>query len=182
MGNVISCASKAIVLELDSLHLNSSVSALKEVDFELAYLALLSREGIKPLSRWEKPLGDREMGLLRDSGLLAEQIKRTVKTGKELTETVFSASAGYVELYRERFADTPIDKSAATVRFEGFLFGYPPCCVERFIRQPYAQNDLDPQQQKILFHWACKGCVITPVLWPAYKSIHDFITALPATS
>lgn len=163
------------ILDFDSQEFNQCVKELKEIDFELAYLALLTREGIKPLSRWEKPLDDSGLGLLNRLGLLTKQIRRTVKTGKEITETIFSASAGYIRLYEKRFGDRPIDKSAATVRFEGFLFGYPPCCVDEYIRHPYAKNALAPEQQKILFHWGCKDCQITSILLPAYQKIHDYL-------
>jgi hypothetical protein len=162
-------------LDFDSPQLKSSVRGLKQIDFELAYLALLTRQGLKPLSRWEKPLNDRSLQLLRKIGLITGQIRRTVKTGKEVTETIFGLSRGYIQLYQQRFADTPVDKSAATVRFEGFLFGFPPCCVDEFIRHPYIKNALDPQLQKILFHWACTNCKITPTLLPAYQEIHQYV-------
>ena len=163
-------------MNLDSPKIKACVKQLKEIDFELAYLALLTRKGLKPLSRWEKPLDDHELGLLKQIGLLTKQIRRTVKTGKVVVETIFSVSLGYIQLYEKRFAGTAIDKSAATVRFEGFLFGFPPCCVDEYIRHPYIKNALVPQYQKILFHWACKGCKITPTLLPAYRNIHNFLT------
>ena len=159
----------------DSPEIKGCVQALKEVDFELAFLALLTREGLKPLSRWEKPLNDHELELLQQIGLLTKQIRRTVKTGKVVIETIFSVSPGYIQLYEKRFGNIPINKSAATTRFEGFLFGFPPCCVDKYIEQPYAKNDLAQEEQKILFHWACKGCKITPVLLSAYRNLHDFL-------
>ena len=162
-------------MELDSPKIKTCIKQLKQIDFELAYLALLTREGLKPLSRWEKPLDDHGLKLLQRLGLLTSQIRRTVKTGKVVTETIFSASPGYIQLYEKRFGDIPIDKSAATVRFEGFLFGFPPCCVDQYIRHPYIKNDLDPQLQKILFHWACKDCKITPALLPGYRRVHEYL-------
>jgi hypothetical protein len=162
-------------LDFDSQELKQYVKALKEIDFELAYLALLTCEGLKPLSRWEKPLDGHGLGLLQQIGLLTKQIQRTVKTGKEVLENIFGTSAGYIQLYEKRFAGTPIDKSAQTIRFEGFLFGFPPCCVDEYIRHPYAKNNLNPEDQKILFHWACKDCKITPLILPACKSIYNFL-------
>jgi len=163
-------------LDLESKELRRCVGQLKEIDFELAYLALLTCQGLKPLSRWEKPLDDKGLGLLQQLGLLTRQIHRTVKTGREVIETIFSMGAGYIEVYERRFGDTPIDKSAATVRFEGFLFGFPPCCVDEYIQHPYVKNSLDSEQQKILFHWACKDCKITPMLLPAYESVYNFLS------
>ncbi len=162
-------------MDFDSQELKQRIKALKEIDFELAYLALLTCEGLKPLSRWEKPLDDHRLRVLQETGLLTKHIRRTVKTGKDVLETIFSVSAGYIQIYDKMFAGMPIDKSAQTQRFEGFLFGFPPCCVDEYIRHPYAKNNLNPEDQKILFHWACKDCKITPLIFPAYKSIHNFL-------
>ena len=149
--------------------------ALKEIDFELAYLAALTREGLKPLSRWEKSLADDNLELLQRTGLITRQVPRTVKTGREIVETIFSRTPAYIQLYEQAFENTPIDKSAPTQRFEGFLFGYPPCCVNQYIRKPYAPNNLTQEQQKILFHWACRDCKITPALLLVYKNAHDLL-------
>jgi hypothetical protein len=163
-------------LDLNSQEIKKCIHKLKEIDFELTYLAMLTRQGLKPLSRWEKPLDDNSFGLLKLLGLLTKQINRTVKTGKVVSETIFSVSSGYIRLYERRFVDRPIDKSALTIRFEGFLFGFPPCCVDEYIRQPYIKNTIDPKDQKNLFHWACKDCKITPTLLPEYRRIHEYLT------
>ena len=165
-------------MNLDSPKIKACVKQLKEIDFELAYLALLTAEGLKPLSRWEKPLDNHELESLQQMGLHTKQIRRTVKSGKEVIETVFSVSLGYIQLYEKRFGGTPIDKSAATIRFEGFLFGFPPCCVDEYIRHSYVKNNLEPKQQKILFHWACKNCEVTPLILPAYQNTHHLVIAL----
>ena len=162
-------------MDFDSQELKQCVKALKEIDFELAYLAALTYKGLKPLSRWEKPLDDYGLRFLQQMGLLTKQIRRTVKTGKVICETIFSVSLGYIHLYEKRFVNKPIDKSAATIRFEGFLFGFPPCCVDEYIRHRYAKNTFAPDQQKILFHWACKNCEITPILLPYYQDIYNFL-------
>lgn len=162
-------------MDFNSQELKEHIKALKAIDIELAYLALLTREGLKPLSRWEKPLDDHGLGLLQGIGLLTKQIRRTVKTGKDVFETIFSVSAGYIRLYDKRFGGKPVDKSAEVQRFEGFLFGFPPCCVDEYIQHPYAKNNLNPEDQKILFHWACKDCKITPLIFPSYKNIYNFL-------
>jgi hypothetical protein len=155
----------------DDLH--QYLCALKEIDLELAYLAALTREGLKPLSRWEKSLTDDDFELLQRTDLITRQVRRTVKTGKEIIETIFSRTPAYILLYERTFGNAPIDKSPRTQRFEGFLFGYPPCCVNNYIRKPYAPNNLTDREQKILFHWACRDCKITHALLPAYKNIYD---------
>lgn len=157
---------------LNSPEFKSCLAALKQIDFELVYLALLTREGLKPLSRWEKSLDTSGLELLRQVGLLTRQVRRTVKTGETVIETIFSRTPAYIQLYQRSFAETPIDKSARTQRIEGFLFGYPPCCIEQYIRKPYVPNNLLEKEQEILFHWACPACEITPILLDSYKSIH----------
>ncbi len=160
-------------MDIESQEARSCLKALSQIDYELAYLAALTAVGVKPLSRWEKPLADHALRQLCGLGLVVEQIRRTVKMGKEVIETIFSLAPGQIDLYKQRFHNTAIDKSAATQRFEGFLFGYPPCCIEQYILTPYAPNGLPEEDQKILFHWACKDCRITPTLLPAYRTIHD---------
>ena len=162
-------------LQPESPEFQACLLALRRIDFELAYLVLLTREGLKPLSRWEKSLDDEGLRLLGQVGLLAKQIRRTVKTGSEVIETVFSRTPACIELYERAFAGTPVDKSAATQRIEGFLFGYPPCCIEQYIRKPYIPNDMTDHDREVLFHWACPGCKVTPVLLDAYKSIHTLL-------
>lgn len=162
-------------LHHDSPEFRKTLRALKKIDFQLAYLAVLTREGLKPLSRWEKPLTDKKLELLRRIGLITKQVRRTVKSGKKIIETIFSRAPIYIQLYEQAFENTPIDKSVRTQLFEGFLFGYPSCCINQYIRKPYASNNLNEQQQKILFHWACWDCKITPSLLPAYKSIYDLL-------
>ena len=165
-------------LDLGLQNIQDDLLVLKKTDLELAFLALLTCKGLKPLSRWEKPLADNELVSLQQIGLLTKKITRTVKTGKEVIETVFSLSPVYIKLYEQQFGDTPIDKSAETQRFEGFLFGYPPCCIEQYIRKPYAANNLEEKDQKILFHWACKNCKVTPLLLDSYRSFYNVLSNL----
>lgn len=159
--------------EQDNGNMESCLRVLKAIDFELAYLALLTSEGLKPLSRWEKSLDSRALELLQQAGLFTRQIPRKVKTGDEVIETVFSRSQACIGLYEKRFAGTLIDKSPETQRFEGFLFGFPCCCIEQYIHSPYSKNNLSEEDQKILFHWACDNCNVTPLLLQAYKKVYE---------
>ena len=110
-------------------------------------------------------------------GLLTRQVRRTVRTGEVVIETIFSRTPAYIQLYERSFSETPIDKSARTQRIEGFLFGYPACCIEQYICKSYAPNNLTDEEQKVLFHWACRDCEVTPVLLDAYKSIYALLTS-----
>jgi hypothetical protein len=150
----------------------AALGVLGKIDFELAYLALLTREGVKPVSRWEKPLAESGTEALEQIGLLTRQVTRTVRTGKAFTEAVFGRTPAYLEAYAQHFEGRPVDKSAETVRIEGFLFGYPPCCVAQYIKRPYAPNEFPTHKRDILFHWTCKGCIITPLLVPLYEKVH----------
>ena len=160
----------------DSPEYYAHLRALKQIDPELAYLALLTREGVKPLSRWEKPLDDDGLRLLENMGLMTKQVRRSVTTGSEVIETVFSLMPAFIGFYEQSFADAPIDKSAATQRIEGFLFGYPPCCIEQYVRKPYTPNGLPDQDRMMLFHWACPACKITPVLLAAYRGVYGLLS------
>jgi len=145
-------------------------------DFEFYYLVELTRQKIKPLSRWEKPLPERSHHWLRRHGLYVERIPRKTLSGKEIAETIFSASQYYTDFYQKKFSDTYISNSPKNQQLEGFLFGYPSCCVKEFIRHPYAPNNFDQNLQSLLFHWTCDGCRSTPGLIPYYREIHKTVS------
>jgi hypothetical protein len=142
-------------------------------DFEFFYLTELTRNKIKPLSRWEKPLNDPLKDWLRRQGLKVETIPRFTLNKKKIFETVFSTSSRYNDFYSRRFSGTFLGKSADIQRLEGFLFGYPACCVEQFIQKPYISNNLKKEQQRLLFHWACSDCRATRELLPYYRPVHQ---------
>jgi hypothetical protein len=78
-----------------------------------------------------------------------------------------------LELYSSRFEGQPIERGPETTRFEGLLFGYPSCCVESFVRNGYARNQVRKSDQRILFHWACPACMQTPLLVPHYRRVNE---------
>jgi len=147
---------------------------LKQTDEELAYLVLLTLQGLKPLSRWEKPITDETIKIIEATGLKVERIRRTVKTG-DVFETVFSLNPEKIIDYRRAFENKPIDKSPKTQRIEGELFGYPSCCVEKFIEKPYCSNNLTEKDQGLLFHWACPNCKRTLRILPYYRECWEVI-------
>ncbi|MBN2170673.1 MAG: hypothetical protein JW819_05035 [Candidatus Krumholzibacteriota bacterium] len=145
---------------------------LSRLDFQLAYLAALTRQGLKPLSRWEGRLGPEALDLIRAHDLVLDTVERRTRIGRRRIEVLFARDRRYVDLYKRRFDGAPIRHTPDAVRLEGRLFGYPSCCVESFIREPYAANGLPPTDQEILFHWACAGCKTTPRLVEEYRRVH----------
>jgi len=145
---------------------------LKKLGFDLAYLSLLTKAGLKPLSRWEKDFGPETERLLHDLGLKTRTVRRSVRSGRRMRELVFSKSGQCLDLYLSRFDGAPIDPSPANMRIEGLLFGYPSCCVESYIAKGYVKNSLRRSDQRILFHWACAKCPITPLLLPHYREVY----------
>jgi hypothetical protein len=146
---------------------------LSYLSFDVAYLALLTKCNLKRLSRWEGRLSSTQVEILRELGLEVTEIRRRLLFGRKTYETVFSLGRRWTDLYRSRFEMTRISETSDAARLKGFLFGYPACCVEAFIRKPYSRNGLLPRDQEILFHWACPGCKVTPGLVKSYRAVHD---------
>jgi hypothetical protein len=142
-------------------------------EFELFYLIELAKKKIKPLSRWEKPISEAVRQYIRDQGLYLDVIGRKTSLRFNVYETIFSHSSHYLDFYRKKFDHSLLCKDDRTKQLEGFLFGYPYCCVKQFIQKPYIKNSLIKKEQSLLFHWACPGCRVTPGLIPYYRSIHD---------
>ena len=144
----------------------------REELFEFYYLTNLTLQKLKPLSRWEKPLEEKHVRWLRLKGFFTDTIPRKTLLGKTVYETIFSTSSRYVDFYKRKFYNLNLRKTVSNQKLEGFLFGYPSCCVNQFIKHPYSHNHLTKDQQSLLFHWACSNCKITPELLPYYKSIY----------
>ncbi|MCK4415136.1 MAG: hypothetical protein KAY32_16515 [Candidatus Eisenbacteria sp.] len=147
-------------------------SRLTGLDFQLAYLVLLTRSGLKPLSRWEGALTEAQCDLIRSGGLVLDTVDRRTRIGRKRIETVFARDQRRTGFYQKRFDGTRLRHTPDVVRLEGRLFGYPSCCIETFIRHPYTPNDIDPDDQRILFHWACPGCLTTPDLLREYRRLY----------
>lgn len=146
---------------------------IPKMEFEFFYLTELTQQKIKPLSRWEKPLPAKHRKWLKKHGLKIDTIERRTAGGGKIGETVFSTSQHCLDYYRKHFEGSLLNKLPDTQLKEGFLFGYPRCCVDQFIRKPYSKNNISPENQKKLFHWACPGCRATPELLPYYQKIYD---------
>jgi len=146
---------------------------LHDQRFQLLYLALLTSRKVKPLSRWEKSLGYREKQTLKKFDLVLEPVTRFCDNGKKIDEFVFSTSSRYLSVYTHHFDYKPLRFTHTQRKIEGFLFGYPSCCVENFIHNGYTPNPYIDKEQKLLFHWICPECRISPSLFPLYESIFN---------
>ena len=145
--------------------------------FEFHYLVELTRQRIKPLSRWEKFLDRKTVRWLKKQDIVVETVSRRTVLNRPVFETVFSRSSRYVDHYIRKFNHTPISHVPETQHLEGFLFGYPSCCVQQFIRRPYCNHSLPKDVQSLFFHWACTDCRITPELVPYYRAVFDQVKA-----
>ncbi|MDZ7374579.1 MAG: hypothetical protein ONB23_11505 [candidate division KSB1 bacterium] len=141
-------------------------------EVEFVYLSVLTRRGLKPLSRWESAFGQPEQAWLEEMGLRWRQVERPLLAGGRKRELVFALAPERLEEYARAFAGRPSVHTPGSVRLEGRLFGYPDCCVEQYIRYGYAPNGLAPEDQRLLFHWACPGCKVTPTLLPHYRACY----------
>ena len=148
---------------------------------EFVYLSLLTRDRLKPVSRWEAHFSAAHIRWLRKLGLCTAVVERRTKLGGRRWELVFGRGTRWVDFYRRRFEGRLIDREPGTVRLEGRLFGYPSCCVEHFVQHGYAPNGLSATEQRLLFHWACPGCHVTPRLLPLYRERYLEATELAAT-
>lgn len=146
---------------------------LKSIEFDLLYLALLTKRQVKPLSRWEKKFGPSEIKALKSLGLKSRSIERRLESGRRIEELVFSKSDEPIEAYADAFERRRVDNSFDTALLEGKLFGYPECCVKSFATHGYLPNELASEDQEILFYWACPNCKVTPGLLPRYRSVHE---------
>jgi hypothetical protein len=135
------------------------------------YIALVAFGGWKPLARWERGLPAARHDDLAALGLVSRSIQRRTAAGTVVHETVLARGSGPLALYAEAFDDTSLRIDAAQGRLEGWLLGFPSCCVAAYVEHGYLANALAPAEQAELFHWACPGCTITPRLLPHLRDV-----------
>ncbi len=146
---------------------------IPKIEFQLFYLGFLTKEKIKPLSRWEKRINKNQLRFLEELGLKIDLIPRKVLTGKTVYETIFSMKSRYLKYYKKHFYMKNITHNMDEKKKEGFLFGYPSCCVNNFVYNGYNCSNYIPDEQKIFFHHICPDCRVTPSLKPYYKKIYE---------
>ncbi|MBL7074563.1 T9SS type A sorting domain-containing protein [candidate division KSB1 bacterium] len=149
------------------------MKVFKKLGFDLGYLALLTKEDVKPLSRWEGGFSHKKIKALQCLGLKTGVVERRLLNGGNTSELIFSKSSNYLDFYTNRFDKMPIKKDYETKITEGFLFGYPGCCARNFAENGYTENKYAGNGQEILFHWVCQDCRITPSLLPYYEKVHN---------
>jgi hypothetical protein len=148
-----------------------SESASLETD--ALYLGLLTAWGVKPLSRLEYPVPPGVLRALEKLGLALGVVRRIARNGALCAHHVMSVDPGLIRRYLAEFDGTSLSRRAPlVVRAEARYFGYPPCCAESFIREPYAPNALPWADQRLLFHHACPACAETPGLVSLYRAAH----------
>ena len=135
------------------------------------YLGLLTAREVKPLSRLEYSISNNLYRILVEMGLKLARLTRRAQNGATVPHLVMSLDRRRIADYLAEFDGAVIvGNSPAVIRAEARHFGYPACCAESFSRRGYAPNDLEPADQRILFHHACAGCTETPPLLPAYRA------------
>lgn len=141
--------------------------------FDLVYLALLTAEGVKRLSRVEWALKPREEQYLLGLDLQVGRVTRVTLDGNQVVHGVFSRDRELLDSYRWDFDGFPLVETSPVIRAEGYYFTYPECCVEAHIdpETRHQPNGLPSEDQAILYHWACRGCTETPRLVPRYREI-----------
>jgi len=92
---------------------------VRGLDFELAYLSLLTLEGLKPLSRWEKQFDSATLGSLKRLGLKTRTVDRSVQCGRDVKELLLSTSDSALEAYASKFSGSPVNRDEATIYCEG---------------------------------------------------------------
>jgi len=138
---------------------------------DLLYLAYLTAQGIKPLSRWEMDISPEQRVGIERLGLYVSSLTRSTEWGRLVSHTIFSRRRSLLQLHRSAFDGRAIRNDDQSVRREGLDFGYPACCVDAFIENGYQSNGFAPQDQGILFYWACPDCDQTIRLLPEYRHI-----------
>jgi hypothetical protein len=161
----------AMMAEVPDSHQPQESTEEVQQELEAIYLGVLTANKVKPLSRLEYPVQPDVMALLRRLGLLISTVTRTAKDGKQITHWILGTEHDLVAQYKTDFDNTPIqDGVASEIKSEASYFGYPTCCAEAYIKNPNTPTDLAVDEQSLLFHRPCHGCLITRRAIPLYRS------------
>lgn len=143
----------------------SDLEKLAKLDRRMAALAVLTAEGIKPVSRIdsfdgpEKVVGE----LLENMGLKVE-----IKTEGCKSEILFGSNRG-LEAYHGAIGL----KGSERVYKTGLAFGYPDCCSKYFSEFLAGIRQEKPPKLKPLEHFSCPDCRFSPSLQKKYQETYD---------
>jgi len=138
---------------------------------EAIYLGVLTSRRVKPLSRLEYPVQEDVLDAFKGLGLTIAPVTRYAQNGTQVTHLILSRDRRLIRQYQIQFDGSVIlGELPFVVRVEAKFFGYPACCAEAYINDPYAPNGLCDEVIALLFHYACPGCMQTPRLIPLYNS------------
>lgn len=145
-----------------------------DLELDAIYLGMLTARRVKTLSRLEYPVRPCIVDVIKRMGLMVKPVKRLAQNGTLVNHWIMGKDSSLIEQYRSDFEGKLLeDGTAQTVRLEARYFGYPLCCAEAYIKSPYAPSDLTPEEQHLLFHYACPGCEETSKLLPLYQLALD---------
>jgi len=138
---------------------------LAKLDRKMAVLAVLTAEGIKPVSRIDSFEGPEKVveELLEKMGLKVE-----IKTEGCKSEILFGKSKG-LKNYHEAMKL----KGSERVYKTGLAFGYPNCCSKYFSKFLAGIRQEKPPKLKPLEHFSCPDCRFSHSLQKKYQETYD---------
>ena len=146
---------------------------MKKID--ALYLGNLVISGLKPLARIEYPITKKLLSYFIGNELIIDRIKQFAANGKKVEIILISKNQEKIDEAKAIFGGKPLRHDAETFRNWGSLLGYPRCCVEFFADENtrHSPNNIFPEDQSIIYHWACPGCIKTKKLIPDYRKIWE---------
>jgi hypothetical protein len=143
------------------------IGKLKRLDKRIALLAVLTVQGIKPVSKIDGFEGPDEAvaGLLREMGLEVEVEKSGCKT-----DILFGKKKAMGKYHKAESL-----KGKEKICEVGKVFGYPDCCSRFFAEFMMGEADGKPGKKQPLEHFICPGCKESPRLLKKYKKVEDTV-------
>ncbi|MBR9689524.1 MAG: hypothetical protein GOV01_01330 [Candidatus Altiarchaeota archaeon] len=138
---------------------------LAKFDKKLAMLALVTAEGIKPVSKIDSFDGPEEIvqHLLEDMGLCVEIKKQGCRSD------ILFGKASSIRKYHEANELRGKERVYAL----GIAFGYPDCCSKYFSEFLLGEKDEKPEKLSPLEHFSCPNCKVSPSLRKKYQETMD---------
>ncbi|MBR9680775.1 MAG: hypothetical protein GOU98_03035 [Candidatus Altiarchaeota archaeon] len=143
----------------------SDLEKLAKLDIKMAVLALLTAEGVKPMSRVDSFEGPEKVvsKIIEKLGLTVE-----IKTEGCKSEILFGSGRGLA-----KYKDALKLKGGEKVYEMGLAFGYPKCCSKYFSEFLTGLKNEKPDKLKPLEHFSCPNCRLSPSLQKKYQEAYD---------